>query len=619
MLFVDKARDLGLSSVARDTARLNLFLLLGDISARFPKECRLSNYTSVSACLLSAQLMHQFNVVALCCNFTLKALYNCSIGLLILLFCSFDCLAQPPHIILGRPTNRSTSASILFSHDADFKIAFGQKPGVYTDTIPPRWARADVPEVVEFSNLKDDTRYFYILLYAPHGSTAFSSTPQYTFHTQRRSGSAFRFLLEADEHLYDKKGIREMYQITLDNEARDSADFMITLGDIFGDDHTPSTTTSDEMKELHKDYVQYLGAVCHSMPFYVCLGNHEGETGYFLKQSPPNNIGVYGTLWRKYYYPNPIPNDFYTGNSAAESYGIDLPANYYSWTWGDALFVVLDVYRHCDVNDKPQNWDWTLGKAQYDWLKNTLAGSTAAHKFVFCHHNRGQGRGGIAVAPGFEWGGYDNGKWKFDTMRPGWDMPIHQLMVKYGVDIFFQGHDHLYAKEELDGVVYQEVPMPSDSTYTIGMLANADAYKDVTLEGTGHLRIDVGPSTASVEFVRAYLPRDTVSGAHHNREIGHSYVVQHRSTEVTDFAFAQTQTIRCQMMGSDLEVRCSDASYRAREVEVYTLHGQLVARDQVFPADLSARLDMSALSNGVYIVQVVDGVNHLVSPILILR
>ncbi len=527
--------------------------------------------------------------------------------------------AQAPMIILGRPTDNTVTASVLFSQAMDFECVYGLKAGTYTDTIPPRASLANVPDLVLFTNLKPDTRYFYQIHYATHGSSNYSSTSEYTFHTQRRPGSSFRFLVEADEHLYDKKGVRDMYKITLDNEARDSADFLLSLGDIFGDDHTPTTTTSDDMKALHKDYVQYLSAVCHSMPFYVCLGNHEGENGYYLKQNPPNNIAVYGTLWRKYYYPNPMPNNFYTGNAVSEGFGIDLPANYYAWTWGDALFVVLDVYRDCDVNEKPTNWDWSLGKVQYDWLKQTLAGSSAAHKFVFCHHNRGQGRGGIAVAPGFEWGGYDNGKWKFDTMRPGWDMPIHQLMVKYGVNIFFQGHDHLYAREELDGIVYQEVPMPADSTYTIGVLANADAYKGLTLDGTGHIRVDVNPTSATVDFVRAYLPADTISGIHHNREVAHSYTVQHRTTRVDGYTRNAMPLVRCRVLLDELEVRCSDATNHNRQLELYNIHGEVVARGIVSAADISSLMDISAVANGMYLLSMIDDRQRAVTPISILR
>ena len=153
--------------------------------------------------------------------------------------------------------------------------------------------------------------------------------------------------------------------------------------------------------------------------------------------------------------------------------------NYYAYTWGDALFVVLDVYRYdSETSAKPDNWEWTLGQTQYDWLKTTLETSNSKYKFVFAHHVSGEGRGGIVQAKKFEWGGYeaDGTTYGFTKNRPNMAKPIHQLFVDNKVNIFFQGHDHLFAHEVMDGIVYQEVPMPSDSTYQIGMLANADAY-----------------------------------------------------------------------------------------------------------------------------------------------
>jgi hypothetical protein len=93
------------------------------------------------------------------------------------------------------------------------------------------------------------------------------------------------------------------------------------------------------------------------------------------------------------------------------------------------------------------------------------------------------------------------------------------------VDIYFQGHDHVFAHEVLDGVVYQALPMPSDSTYMIGKLANADAYVSDTLDGSGHIRVSVNPDCVKVDYVKVYLPQDTVSGAHKNGEIGFSYTL----------------------------------------------------------------------------------------------
>lgn len=449
---------------------------------------------------------------------------------LLFLFVVSGVQAQVYNEILGRPTDTAITISILFDQSGQEEVywEYGTAPGVYAaQSTTFVTAPNATPLEADLVGLMPDTRYYYRMRHRIYGSSSsFLSGPERTFHTQRAPGSAYTFTVEADEHLYDKKGVASLYAICLDNQAADDPDFMLSLGDIFGDDHGPDTITSAWLDVLHKNYRPYLGAVCHSIPFYVCLGNHEGENDFYLSQTPPNNMAVNGTLWRKFYYPNPYPNGFYTGNTDNEPFGIGAPENYYAWTWGDALFVVLDVYRdQCDTTATPGGWNWSLGWPQYSWLQNTLEGSTAAHKFVFAHHIRGWGRGGITEATDFEWGGYsgNGGAWGFTNKRPGWDKPIHQLFVDNGVDIFFQGHDHLFAHEVLDGVTYQEVPMACDSTYRIGMLANADAYTADTVEGSGHLRVTVDADCITVDFVRAYLPADTVSGVHHNREVAFSY------------------------------------------------------------------------------------------------
>ena len=475
--------------------------------------------------------------------------------------------AQQKSIILGRPTDTSITASILFDQNVYYYIEYGTVSGAYPLVTTTYTNVSNTPDEIDLVNLVANTKYYYRMVYKLVGSANFNTTPEYSFNTQRSPGSAFTFTLESDEHLYDKKGIREMYQVTLANQAADKPDFMLSLGDIFGDDHTPTTTTSADMDALHKDYRQYLGQICHSVPFFVCLGNHEGENDYYLNQNPPFNIGVWGTQWRKFYYPNPYPNNFYTGNTTSENYGINTPENYYSWTWGDALFVVLDVYR-TEISPgatpadpaKPQNWDWTLGRTQYNWMRSVLENSTAKHKFVFAHHTRGQGRGGIATATQFEWGGIDGNQYKFDQYRPGWGKPIHQVFVDTKVDIFFQGHDHLFAKEELNGVVYQEVPMPSDITYTIGYTANAGAYPNGNaMNGTGHIRVNVSPSCVKVDYVKAYMPSDATL-SHPNGEVAFTYTTGNCALGVNDPKPEEFLKIFPNPANTKLNIQFADAS-----------------------------------------------------------
>jgi hypothetical protein len=206
--------------------------------------------------------------------------------------------------------------------------------------------------------------------------------------------------------------------------------------------------------------------------------------------------------------------------------------DYYAWTWGDALFVVIDPYWHSPApvdnvfggGPKTRDlWTITLGYEQYKWLKKTLEESKARYKFVFAHHVLGTGRGGIEQAGLFEWGGRNKkGVNEFAQRRPGWELPIHQLMAGSGVTIFFQGHDHVFARQSLDGVVYQTLPEPADPSYT---LYNRDAYRsgDV-LPNSGRVRVTVSPQIVRVEYVRSYLPKDATP-EHPSGEIAIAYEI----------------------------------------------------------------------------------------------
>lgn len=53
-------------------------------------------------------------------------------------------------------------------------------------------------------------------------------------------------------------------------------------------------------------------------------------------------------------------------------------------------------------------WNWTLGKHQYDWFRQTLESSKSKFKFVFSHQLVGgsgkEGRGGTEFADLYEMG-----------------------------------------------------------------------------------------------------------------------------------------------------------------------------------------------------------------------
>lgn len=516
--------------------------------------------------------------------------------------------------LLGRPTASSMTMSILFNQQADVYWEYGTSAGSYPLATAVFVGNAAIPREVDFTGLAANTRYYYRTRYRLSGSgAAYSAGPAHSFYTQRSPGSTFAFTVEADEHLYDpSQGSPNLYRINLANQKKDNPDFMLSLGDIFGDDHTPLTTTSAQMKAKHLFYRQFLGDICPSVPFYISLGNHEGENDYFLSQTPPNNIATYATLWRKYYYPNPAPNGFYSGNTAVEGFGMGQPQNYYSWTWGDALFVVLDIYRsQGPASANPRGWDWTLGTTQYQWLTNVLQTSTAKYKFVFAHHPNGQQRGGINCARMFEWGGYDNTGGvltnRFALHRPGWAKPIHQLLVDNGVNIFFQGHDHLFAKEVLDGVIYQEVPMAADSTYRSGVTDWGSYYSQNIRDGSGHVRVRVSPGCVNVDYVKAYLPADTL-GVNKNRQVAFSYSFGTGcvATGVVGVAPEELMTAYPNPATTGVSVFAPSAKPYGRSVRLCNLLGQVILTTEIKGGGKAVQLDLSTVTAGIYFLKITD-------------
>jgi hypothetical protein len=136
------------------------------------------------------------------------------------------------------------------------------------------------------------------------------------------------------------------------------------------------------------------------------------------------------------------------------------------------------------------------------------------------------GRGGKEFADLYEMGGYNaDGTWGWDRYRPGWDKPIHTLMVDNNATIFFHGHDHFYCKQEKDGVVYQEVPQPSNRSLT-HITGTEYGYKEgVLLPGRGFLKVTVSPSEMTVDYIRSYLPNEE-NATRKNGEVAYSYTLK---------------------------------------------------------------------------------------------
>jgi len=460
---------------------------------------------------------------------------------------------------LGRPTANSATVNVVADAAIEAYFEYGLASGIYTSQTPAVSAVANTPIEVVIDGLRADTPYYYRMVYRRVGASSWIYRDEHSFRTQRARGGSYTFTLTADSHLGQYGGQttneKTLYQQTLLNVRNDRPDFHIDLGDTFAMDPSPLGTgmTEAEADAAYMIERPYMGLISGSVPIFLAIGNHENEEGWNFDDTftaPDQSLARVGMKYRKLYFPNPVPDGFYSGNAdplpvaiGGDTYRED----YYAWEWGDALFVVLDPYHYSmvwpseggtyggegqDGEKGGDRWDWTLGIKQYLWFKDVLEKSNAKYKFVFSHHVTGgatvYGRGGVSAAPYFEWGGRNaDGTWGWNTKRPaseGWDVPIHQLMVANGVTAYIHGHDHIYAMEKLDGIVYLEVPKPDDAGYAwqpYGYGYNEGLYPNAfVLQNSGHVRINVSSSGVVVDYVRSYLPGDGTNGV-----IGHTFTI----------------------------------------------------------------------------------------------
>lgn len=515
----------------------------GNTFEKQPFEAYIRQMTYETRTLLNYWAQKPFTRRSLFVAVAASAFANSSVGRAV------GATAPVANVILGRPTNNSIALSILSSEKISAYLEYGYTKSKYTSKTNPLTISSGNPTTIELKNLKASSRVYYRIRYAVGTSKSYQVGKQFSFSTAKKASSTFTFTVHGDTHpeRAGKMFNSELYYITMANVAEQQPDFHILMGDDFSIDPLISKGQANQanVEKVYRTHRDWLGVIGSSIPVFLVNGNHEQAASYLLDGTNTNPAVLAGNARLKY-YPLPAPNEFYSGNET-EVPGVGLPRDYYAWTWGDALFVTLDPYWHSksavdntagtlvpeDQGGKAgakksagggkakDMWSIGIGDEQYAWLKRTLESSTAKYKFVFAHHVMGTGRGGVELSYDYEWGGRDpKGVTTFEKERPNWELPIHDLMVKNGVSIFFQGHDHIFVTQERDGLIYQSMPNPADDTFSS---FNDAAYKSGTkAPNSGHVRVTVGPKEALVEYFLSARQKDS---GRKNLQIAHRYSV----------------------------------------------------------------------------------------------
>lgn len=519
------------------------------------------------------------------------------------------------HEILSRPTDQSVVVSFVSLLGLESYVEFGIQD--LCEATVHFFSEPGQACLIPLDNLESDTLYQYRLCYRIAGSEgSFETGETHTFRTQRPPGSEFTFTTQADSHISDywirapsEEPTLLLYETALANIAADEPDFHISLGDFSETEYARTATEAWTWYECQR---RFLGDVLHSIPFYLVLGNHEGELGWVWAEG--DSVPAWSEAARRCLFPNPFPDGFYAGCSDPSITGTGHRENYYAWEWGDALFVVLDPFwytveapHHNPIPGEGGGWAWTLGWGQYEWLNQVLGASDREWKIILTHHLVGgieydghsYGRGGIEVVdwevanrPSFEWGGEDEtGADAFADARPGWGHgPIHDLLLQHGVDLVLHGHDHFFALQQHDGIVYLLCPRPMDAYYEYGTLECGGYIDGQLLPNSGHLRFRVSPDDIVFEYVRAFLDGDGTNG-----EVAVTYSVANLSGVAGELApadgswVARPNPVYGQTVIRFQPVSVSEAA--SRPLDICDLAGRTVIRLDPPPGATEVRWD----------------------------
>ncbi|MEW6201808.1 MAG: metallophosphoesterase family protein [bacterium] len=212
----------------------------------------------------------------------------------------------------------------------------------------------------------------------------------YRFRTAKTKGEDFRFVAYGDSRSNEFFHRQIMGGIT-----SEKPDLILNTGDI--------VNKGEELPGWDM-FFRVADDIMHTTPYYVALGNHEGNhENYFHYFSFPNN------------------------------------ERWYSFDYAGSHFIALDT-----------NMPSRVDPDQMKWLKKDLAANKDADFiFVFFHHPPYSS----SVKRGSD---------------PHLQKLFSGVFEKYGVNIVFNGHDHFYERALIGNVVYVITGGGGASLYEVG-------------------------------------------------------------------------------------------------------------------------------------------------------
>ncbi|MGY5875424.1 MAG: metallophosphoesterase family protein [Candidatus Thorarchaeota archaeon] len=306
-------------------------------------------------------------------------------------------IADEPNFLRGPTVNKVTNDSALIfwrtPESTDATVDYGLSDSTLNTTVTN--STLDTDHRLLLTGLQLDTTYYYQV----ESSGVMSAI--YHFKTAPANGDLFKMIIIGDNRPSSETAPvqPEVYEDLVDRIITEEPHIVVMTGD-----YVYQVSGDDAENRIHwQHFTNITDRVGHYAPVYGVLGNHDtGErTG--------------GTV-KKYFL------------DAFEQYGE--PTTYSSFDYAGVHFMLLDseVYNH----------NGEIVGDQYDWLVNDLNTTTMPMKFAFLHR---------PFYPLAHLGS------SLDANLEGREQ-LKTLFEEQNVTLVGAGHDHVYNRITVDGVVH---------------------------------------------------------------------------------------------------------------------------------------------------------------------
>jgi alkaline phosphatase D len=330
--------------------------------------------------------------------------------------------AGDPYVELGPMVGHTGSDEarlwVKASGPSRLAVRYGRRPDLADGRLTggiPLGPDTDFAGHVRVTELEPATRYFYAVFLDGRAATA---PPYPSFVTAPRPGMRGRFRF-AFGSCVGAKGA-DAAACWGDMAARTSFDLLLMLGD----NHYADSTDPALQRASYRDHRRPAGfrEIAARTPTYGIWDDHDYGPNNSDGTAPgkEDSLRTFREFW------------------ANPAYGQeDDPGVYFSFSWGDADFFMLDSRTHRTPNRAPDDGTKTmLGARQKEWLKRGLAASRASFKFVAC-----------------------GSEWQTHTQPDGWSSFLRERDEIFGFIrdrgirgvIFLSGDRHFTAAYQIQG------------------------------------------------------------------------------------------------------------------------------------------------------------------------